>query len=438
MQHDTPISVSDLNRLARLALEQTLPLCWVSGETSNLTRATSGHWYFTLKDSGANVRCVMFRNRNQFVDWSPREGEQVEVLAQATLYEARGDFQLTVEAMRHAGQGALFEAFLRLKAKLEQEGLFDSTRKQPLPAYPVSIGLITSPQGAALHDALTILLRRWPMAKVFLYPTSVQGEQAPEQIISAIEMAQSRGECEVLLLIRGGGSLEDLRAFNNEAVARAIAACRLPVIAGIGHETDFTIADFVADLRAPTPTAAAQLATPNRADLVERRSMLLRKLTDGLRRYLDILSQSVDLFYRSLKHPHERLYTAKSLVNGLHNRLVISTERVVMTRRDAIHTLTFRLANASSNRLLLFQELRRAIGQLAASVRIGLRQQHSTLVNFTEQLELLNPRAVLSRGYALVRDASGQVIRTPSQVQDRQLIEIELATGVLSANVILD
>ncbi|HAN54975.1 MAG TPA: exodeoxyribonuclease VII large subunit, partial [Betaproteobacteria bacterium] len=266
----TPIlSVAALNRLVRQTLEQRLPLTWVAGEISNLTRASSGHWYFSLKDADAQVRCVMFRNRNQFIDWQPDNGMQVEVRATPTLYEPRGEFQLQVDTLRRAGLGALFEAFEALKLKLGSEGLFNADKKRGLPVFPRCVGIITSPQAAALHDVLTTLQRRMPSLPVVLYPTQVQGRDAAAQIVAALHAAYQRAECDVLIVCRGGGSIEDLWSFNDENVARAIAASPIPVVSAIGHETDFTIADFVADLRAPTPTAAAELVCSHQADWLQ-------------------------------------------------------------------------------------------------------------------------------------------------------------------------
>src|SRR5574340_462515 len=273
------ISVSELNRSARQILEQRLPLLWVAGEISNFTQAASGHWYFSLKDDKAQVRCAMFRMKSQYLDWLPENGMQVEVRAQPTLYEPRGEYQLAVENMRRAGLGALYEAFEKLKGRLEKEGLFAAARKKALPAFPRRIGIITSPAAAALRDVLTTLRRRMPNIPVLIYPVPVQGEGAAQKIAAAIQLAGQRRECDVLILCRGGGSIEDLWAFNEEVVARAIAACEIPVICGVGHETDFTIADFAADRRAPTPTAAAELATPHRADLLQRLAVLQAGLT---------------------------------------------------------------------------------------------------------------------------------------------------------------
>ncbi|HTN66510.1 MAG TPA: exodeoxyribonuclease VII large subunit, partial [Burkholderiaceae bacterium] len=260
------LSVSALNQAVARMLERNFPLTWVAGEISNFTRASSGHWYFTLKDNAAQVRAVMFKGRAQYAGFTPREGDRVEVRALITLYAARGEFQLSVEAIRRAGVGDLYEAFIRLKEKLAAEGLFDAERKRALPRLPRVIGIVTSPQAAALRDILTTLQRRAPHVAVILYPTPVQGVGAAEKIRAAIELAAHRAECDVLLVCRGGGGIEDLWSFNDESVARALVACPMPVVCGIGHETDFTIADFAADLRAPTPTAAAEMAAVPRAD----------------------------------------------------------------------------------------------------------------------------------------------------------------------------
>ena len=259
------IPVSLLNRMARERLESAFPLCWVAGEISNLTYAASGHVYFTLKDAQAQARCVMYRNRAQLLGWRLANGQRIEARVLATLYEARGDFQLNVENARQAGTGNLYEEFLRRKARLEAEGLFSPENKRALPAFPRRIGLITSPQAAALRDVLTTLRRRAPQLSVVLYPTPVQGAGAAQQIVEALRTAGARDECDLLIVCRGGGNLEDLWEFNDETLARAIRACPLPVISGVGHETDFTLADFAADCRAPTPTAAAELAAPARA-----------------------------------------------------------------------------------------------------------------------------------------------------------------------------
>ncbi|MDP2706636.1 MAG: exodeoxyribonuclease VII large subunit, partial [Burkholderiales bacterium] len=315
------ISVAELNRLAKELIEQNLPLMWVAGEISNFTRAASGHCYFSLKDAQAQVRCVMFRHRMQLQDWKPENGMQVEVRACPSFYEQRGEFQLNVEAMRRSGLGALYEAFEKLKARLQAEGLFDAAAKQPLPRFPRAIGVVTSLQAAALRDVLTTLRRRMAAIPVIVYPTPVQGAGAGAQIAAAIGGADARAECDVLIVCRGGGSIEDLWAFNEEVVARAIHACRLPVVSGVGHETDFTIADFVADARAPTPTAAAQMASPDRDDLRQDLSHLYQRLTRVTERALERRMQRLDVLARRLTHPGERIANQFAQLGHLASRL---------------------------------------------------------------------------------------------------------------------
>src|SRR5215831_13386333 len=306
VSRDRVLSVSALNRSVRDLLEHRFPLVWVGGEISNLVQARSGHLYFSLKDDLAQVRCVMFRSRGFALEWQPRDGIQVEVRAVLTLYEARGDFQLNVEFMRSAGLGALYEAFVRLRDKLEREGLFASALKRPLPAYPRTIGIVTSPAAAALRDVLTTLRRRNPSIPIIVYPTLVQGDGAPPEIVAALATAGRRAECDVLILCRGGGSIEDLWAFNDEGVARALRACPIPVVVGVGHETDFTIADFAADVRAPTPTAAAELVSPSRAELAERVAECVRCLTREAARQIEYAMQALDALGRRLLHPAAR------------------------------------------------------------------------------------------------------------------------------------
>ncbi len=301
------VTVTELNRRVRALLENQFEMLWVAGELSNVKRAASGHWYFCLKDPGAQIECAMFRTRAQFLDFRPEDGLKVEVRARVTLYEPRGNYQLVVEEIRKAGLGALYEAFAKLKEKLEAEGLFDAARKRPLPAFPRAIGIVTSPAAAALRDVLTTLKRRAPMVPVVLYPAQVQGEGAGAQVARAIQVANARGECDVLIVCRGGGSLEDLWAFNEEVVARAIFASRLPVVSGVGHETDYSIADFVADQRAATPTAAAVAASPDRAALAEHVAAQRRRLARDLRRIVERGAQRLDHASRRLLTPAQRI-----------------------------------------------------------------------------------------------------------------------------------
>jgi exodeoxyribonuclease VII large subunit len=386
------LTVSALNRSIRDLVEHRFPLVWVAGELSNWTPARSGHLYFSLKDRQAQVRCVMFRSRGVLLDWQPRDGMQVEVRATVSLYEPRGEFQLCVETMRPAGLGALYETFLRLRDSLEREGLFDPSVKRPLPAYPRAIGVITSLAAAALRDVLTTLARRNPTIPIVMYPAAVQGEHAPAEIAAALATASRRRECQVLILCRGGGSLEDLWAFNDERVARALRACAIPVVVGVGHETDFTIADFAADVRAPTPTAAAELVSPARDALLARLAALREQLQRRFKRDLETRMQLADLLARRLVHPSRRLESQSALVAELRARLV--------------RALSYRLARHAA--------------------------QIETLAR---NLATLDPHAVLERGYSIVRDADGQAVRDSKDVVTGEQIEITFARGSADARI---
>ncbi|MEO6352987.1 MAG: exodeoxyribonuclease VII large subunit, partial [Burkholderiaceae bacterium] len=391
--------------------------------------AASGHWYFTLKDSAAQVRAVMFRGRAQYADFIPKDGDRVELRTLVTLYAARGDYQLNVEAIRRAGVGNLFEAFLRLKEKLGAEGLFDPARKRPLPVFAKTIGIVTSPQAAALRDILTTLQRRVPHVEIILYPTPVQGEGAGAKIADAIRLASNRGDCDVLLVCRGGGSIEDLWSFNDEAVARAIVDCNMPVIAGVGHETDFTIADFAADLRAPTPTAAAELAATPRADwladVMSRADALLR----AMRRQLSERGQTLDWLSHRLQSPTATIARERMQLQALGNRLNLATRSPLNTARFALAQLVSRFnarrPNATVGRSVLQEQVRRLGTQLA----IAAAQRRQMLAALSAQLELLNPQRTLERGYAIVTDAKGQVIRSPKALHPRDTVTLRLARG---------
>jgi exodeoxyribonuclease VII large subunit len=386
------LSVTELNRMARDVLERSFPLFWISGEISNMTRAASGHWYFSLKDSSAQVRCVMFRGRNSYLDWQPREGDKVEARAVVTLYEARGDFQLTVEFLQRAGLGALFEAYERLKQKLEAEGLFDPARKHPIPEHPRRIGIVTSPDAAALHDVLTTLRRRMPSIPVVIYPTPVQGKEAGAKIAAAIDTAGARNECDVLIICRGGGSIEDLWQFNEEIVARAIAACPIPTISGVGHETDFTIADFAADRRAPTPTAAAEMVAPDSAVLLRQLQQVQQQMARQMGYLLQRRMQQLD-------------YLAKRL---------LSPAQQIRNQGGHLNQLSLRLNTAMRSRL---------------------QRQQQALLRLEQNLHHLNPTGVLSRGYALVLDAEGRVVRASSQLQIGEQVSLTLAEGAADATI---
>ncbi len=429
------LSVSALNGLARSAIESALPLVWVGGEISNLTRAASGHWYFSLKDDRAQVRCAMFRGRNQYVDWQPANGDQVEVRAVPTVYEARGEFQLQVELMRRAGLGALFEAFERLKQKLSQEGLFEAARKRPLPVFPKRLGLVTSPEAAALRDVLTTLRRRAPWLPVTLYPTPVQGEGAGRKIAAAIQAAGAHQTCDVLIVCRGGGSIEDLWAFNDEAVARAIAASPVPVISGVGHETDFTIADFVADLRAPTPTAAAEQASLSREEWMQRLAALQHRLARPLHRQLANRAQAVDLAARRLLHPAQRLAAQRDSLAHLGRRLGMAQAQGLARNRWRFDALAQRLAAARPQPQASQGELERLRHALARALALGMQKRRAEVERMAAHLAHLNPEAVLARGYSMVRNAKGEVVRSSAQVTLDETLELRFHRGSASALV---
>ncbi len=386
------LSVSALLRSVRDALERRFPLAWIGGEISNFRPASSGHWYFTLKDELAQVDCVMFRSRAAALDWEPAEGMRVEARAQVTLYEPRGRFQLNVEHMRRAGLGPLYERFLKLKARLEKEGLFDPAAKREIPAFPKTIGVVTSRQAAALRDVLTTLQRRNPSIPVIVYPVQVQGDGAAAKIAQMLALANARAECDVLLLVRGGGSIEDLWQFNEEIVARAIRASAIPVVVGVGHETDVTIADFAADRRAPTPTAAAEMVSPARDELLMRVAELAQRASREALRRLEYAMQTVDALARRLVHPRERLRTSRQL----------------------LEQLAARLSSAAARRLDNFA------AQLAA-LKAGLVS--------------LNPSAVLERGYSLTRNAAGEVLVDAGRVAEGERLTTTLAKGWIESEV---
>ena len=407
------IPVSDLNRQVRTLLENQFERIWVSGELSNVKLASSGHWYFCLKDPGAQVECAMFRNRAQFLDFRPENGLQVEVRARVTLYEPRGNYQLVIEEVRKAGLGALYEAFEKLKAKLEAEGLFEAARKKTIPLFPRAIGLVTSPEAAALRDVLTTLRRRAAMIPVIVYPTRVQGEGAASQIARSIERANEHGECDVLIVCRGGGSLEDLWAYNEEVVARAIAASRLPIVSGVGHETDFTIADFVADLRAPTPTAAAVAASPDRAALLDEVGAYRRRLARDMRRIVEGDLQRLDRASRRLLTPAERIARHRELLAQSLRRL-----RRALPDLEAARRADVRLGE-----------------RLRAAVERAHRQQALRLAGVKSALAHLDPTQVLARGYSIVRDAEGRVRRSSAGLATADVLDITFSEGGAEVSV---
>ena len=429
------LSVSALIRSVRDLLERRYPLLWVAGEISNFIVAKSGHAYFVLKDEHAQVRCVMFRQRHQLLDWQARDGMQIEAQALVSLYEPRGDFQLNVETMRRAGLGALFEAFLKLRDKLEKEGLFNAETKRTLPSLPRAIGVVTSREAAALRDVLTTLARRNPSIEVVVFPVQVQGEGAPQKIAAALDIAGRLGGCDVVLLVRGGGSIEDLWAFNEEIVARAIRACPVPVVTGIGHETDFTIADFAADRRAPTPTAAAELVSPERAELLEGISRLTASLTLRTRQELQRRMQHIDHLARRLVHPGARLRAQAELLGQLRSRLGQAVSRISAEGRWKVVRLLQRAQAGLPNTDKLLATSLQLVARLRAAMHTTLERAGSECAGRTASLSHLDPAAVLGRGYSVVRDRSGRIVLRSASLAAGDLLDITFAEGAADARV---
>ncbi|MBI5625610.1 MAG: exodeoxyribonuclease VII large subunit [Nitrosomonadales bacterium] len=428
-EKDRVFRVAELNFAIKQLLESNVPLLWVRGEISNLVKAASGHFYFSLKDDQAQVRCVMFRHKNQLLREPIANGQQVEVLAVATLYEQRGDFQLTVEQMRPAGLGILYEQFERLKQLLESEGLFAAARKRALPAFPKRIGIITSPQAAALRDVLTTLKLRLPSAPVVLYPAPVQGAGSAEKIAAAIQRANRRAECDVLILCRGGGSIEDLWAFNEEIVARAIAASEIPIVSGVGHETDFTIADFAADERAPTPTAAAQRAVPDRHALFGSMAVITQRMQRAQHNRLQNAMQAVDYLQRRLVHPAQQLQRQAQHLGQLQQRM----QRAFAYRKQHQHwqwqIMAQRLRSASGDFTRLHDNQTNLANRLVKAMRMTQEQRSGRVESTAQHLTLLNPQQVMARGYSLVQDASGSVVSDAGQLAIGAELRITFAKG---------
>ena len=385
-------SVKEINRLVRELLEQSFPSFWISGEISNFISASSGHWYFSLKDDEAQVRCTMFKNKNMAADWVPKNGEKIEAKCFIGLYEARGEYQLNIELIRHAGTGLLSEAFNQLKERLLKEGLFETSRKKLIPQFPKSIGVITSPTGAAIEDILITLKRRSPHIPIFIYPSLVQGKEAPLAIVKAIETANIRMECDVLILARGGGSIEDLWAFNEEIVARAIVASKIPTITGVGHETDTTIADFVSDLRAPTPTGAAELVTSHTVELIKTIQVYKNQLNKVMAGLIRELMQKIDYLEKRLISPRQQIQRQK-------------------------------------------EQIYQYIQRINQSMKNAMIQYRLNIDKLKLNLDHLSPHAVLSRGYSIITNVDGQIVNNANQLKLDDKIRIQMNHGQADATI---
>jgi exodeoxyribonuclease VII large subunit len=432
---NTVISVSELNARARRILESGLDAMWIAGELSNVVRAASGHWYFSLKDANAQVRCVMFRNRAQNVAFTPTNGLAVEIRALPSIYEPRGDFQLGVENMRRAGQASLYEAFEKLKIKLASEGLFDANQKREAPLFARVIGVVTSLQAAALRDVLAVFARRAPHIKIIIYPTAVQGAGASEEIAKAIRAAAHHNICQTLIVCRGGGSIEDLWAFNEEPVARALALLRdstdIVSISGVGHETDVTIADFAADLRAATPTAAAELATPERVQLLNWVQSNGTALIRALDRTLSRAQQRIDYARRSLVSPRQRVQNEQQHLAQMRRRLTLSLQHSSAAASAKL--------NAQRNALKFhkpvidsyLQGIHAAKARLTRALQNTLAGQNKQLQQYSQALSLLNPENVLARGYSLVSNTKGAIVKNTDDVTVGEALRVRLGRGGL-------
>ncbi|QZY95839.1 exodeoxyribonuclease VII large subunit [Pantoea dispersa] len=432
-------TVSRLNTTVRQLLENEMGLVWLSAEISNFTQPASGHWYFTLKDDGAQVRCAMFRNSNRRVSFRPQHGQQVLVRASITLYEPRGDYQLIIESMHPAGEGLLQQQFEQLKARLAAEGLFDQQFKQPLPEPARQVGVITSATGAALHDVLRVLHRRDPSLPVVIYPTAVQGVDAPAAIVRAIELANQRDECDVLIVGRGGGSLEDLWSFNDERVARAIFASRLPIVSAVGHETDVTIADFVADLRAPTPSAAAELVSRNQIELLRRLQSQQQRMEMAMDYYVAQQQRRFTRLQHRLQqqHPQLRLARQQTTLIQLQRRLQeAADQRLRLAHRQQDRMLQRLQSQQPQGRILRAQQqLQQWHYRLQQGMEKQLNHSRQRFGTLAAQLEGVSPLATLARGFSVTTDAQGQVVKKTRQLHTGDLLRTRLDDGWVESQV---
>ena len=424
-------SVSQLNRSVRHLIETQLPLLWVQGEISNFARPASGHWYLTLKDDQAQVRCAMFRNSNQRVGFKPANGTQVLVRCRAGLYEGRGEYQLVIEHMEEAGFGALQRQFEQLKQQLSDEGLFDNQHKKPMPDSVSHIGVITSATGAAVKDVLSVLERRFPSIKVSIFPTAVQGDQAAKQIVEAIANANQLGQCDALIVGRGGGSLEDLWPFNEEVVARAIFASAIPIVSAVGHEVDFTIADFVADLRAPTPSAAAELLSPDGEDILNQFEGFEILLTEAMGRKIQQLGQRADYLKKRLRHPGHKLQEQSQHLDHLDIRLRRAINSRLEQQRQRMNLVQSQLARVHPGEAIdsYHQLVATYVKQMSRSVKQQLEVRRSRTGQAMHLLDTVSPLKTLGRGYSIIRDADDAVIRSVAAVAEGDVLRGQLEDG---------
>jgi len=439
MSNPHVLQVSQLTQKVRFMLESELNTVWLTGEISNFIAASSGHWYLSLKDQKSQVRCAMFRGNNRRVRIQPRNGQQVLVRAKVSLYEPRGDFQLIIEQMEDAGDGLLRQRYEQLKAQLSQEGLFDLARKQPLPENIATVGIVTSPTGAAIQDILAVVSRRNPLLNVVIYPCLVQGEQASAQIAHSIMRANQRMECDVLIVGRGGGSLEDLWCFNEENVVRAIAASQLPVISAVGHEIDTTLSDFVADARAPTPSAAAELVSGELAQMMAQQQQLVQQLRTRLQANIVRWQEKLNhLSHRHQQcHPVQKLQLKQQQVDELNHRLLRVIEQQKTTTVNQVERLSHRLNQVNPmKQVKQWQELQLSLhSRLVNTTKNQLDSRKAEFSHVIEQLHLISPLATIARGYSVTRDNSDKIVRTIEQVNVNDALSIQVNDGMINATI---
>lgn len=437
---ETILSVTSLNRLARSLLETHFPAIVVEGEISNLAMPASGHWYLTLKDKSSQIRCAMFVNRNRLVRFKPVNGNQIIVRGRLSIYEGRGDYQLIADSMEEAGDGALQRAFEQLKAKLQQEGLFDPASKQPMLAQYDHVGVITSPTGAAIQDILSVFARRFPATRITLFPVAVQGDAAVSDIVGAIELAnlhRKKLSLQALILTRGGGSLEDLQAFNEERVARAIAASALPITSAVGHEIDFSIADFVADLRAPTPSAAAEQMSPDQQDYFESLAGYHAHFVNRIKQIIQSAQQQLRWIIKQLKHPDRRLQEHAQNLDRLESRMQRAIVNRIGLQKSELMQLS-RSLHASSPVQKLQQskmQFENGMKRLKQSLQSSIKAKRARLVELSRSLSAISPLDTLARGYSITYDDSAQVIRSSVDVKVGSKISSRLDKGRITSTV---
>ena len=430
------LSISELNKTVKGLLETEFSFIYVEGEISNFSRPSSGHWYFTLKDEKAQIRCAMFRNQNRSVPFEPKNGQQVVLYGKVTLYEGRGDFQIITSSLELSGDGELRRSFERLKASLQKEGFFDQQKKKAIPKFPKKIAVITSPSGAAIKDIFSVVYRRFPALGMTVIPTQVQGEEAVPQIVNAIETANKQNSLyDLILLSRGGGSLEDLWAFNTEPVAKAIFSSSIPVVSAVGHETDFTISDFVADLRAPTPSSAAEQITPDaemlKNDILETSDRLIR----AARRAIDSRQNELSHLIRRIRHPNSRLNEFAQRLDELERRMLSQVSNLIRIKHSK---LAERKIQSPIQKILQIndrvKQLSRVMTQSHATL---IKNRQASLNEKSSQLEALSPLATLKRGYAIVsEEASGKIVRNSDEITEGEKLGIRLSNGALTAEVV--